>query len=79
MSRTSRLHSVIRYDALRMEHDAARKDWNRTRWAKEAGVSTASITCFCAGVHQSPKMAAKLAKPLGRKASVYLLSVEAVR
>lgn len=66
-----------KYDVERMQRDMVAKGWQPVDLARRAAVAPSSVTRFFSGEFQTPRMAKRLSKALGRGAAHYLLSVEA--
>lgn len=64
----------LKYDVERMQLDTAAKGWQPVDLARRAGVSASSVTRFFSGEFQTPRMAKRLSKALGRGAAYYLIS-----
>jgi plasmid maintenance system antidote protein VapI len=67
-----------RYDVERMQRDMVARGWQPIDLAKRAGVAPSSVTRFFTREFQTPRMAKRLSKALGRGAAYYLLGVEAL-
>lgn len=71
------MSTVPRYDVDRMRRDIAAKGWLPVDLARRAKVNPASVTRFLSGAFQTPRMAKRLSKPLGKPPDYYLLRTEA--
>lgn len=69
--------TTLTYDVERMKRDIAAKGWLPVDLARRAKVNPASVTRFLSGEFQTPRMAKRLSKPLGRAADYYLVDTEA--
>jgi len=67
-----------RYDVDRMQRDMVAKGWQSIGLARRAAVAPSSVTRFFSGEFQTPRMAKRLSKALGRGAAYYLLNQQAV-
>jgi hypothetical protein len=65
--------ALIQYNRQLMAEDAAARGWTNLEWSRRAGVSDMSVTRFLRGDSVTPKMVARLAKPLNQKVERYLL------
>lgn len=65
---------ALKYDVERMRLDIAAKGWLPVDLARRAKVNPASVTRFLSGEFQTPRMAKKLSKPLGKPPDHYLVS-----
>ena len=61
------------YDVDRMQRDMVAKGWQPVDLARKADVSASSVTRFFSGEFQTPRMAKRLSKALGRGAAFYLV------
>lgn len=68
--------TTVRYDVDRMQRDIVAKGWHPVDLARRAGVSASSVTRFFSGEFQTPRMAKRLSKALGRGAAFYLCDAE---
>ena len=66
-----------RYDVERIQRDLIAKGWQPVDLARRAGVAPSTVTRFFSGEFQTPRMAKRLSKALGRGAAFYLLDSEA--
>lgn len=62
-----------RYDVGRMAEDIAAKGWQPVDLARRAEVAASTVTRFMRGEHQTPRMAKRLSRALGRAADYYLI------
>jgi plasmid maintenance system antidote protein VapI len=64
----------VKYDQSLMLRDMAARGWSATELAKRAEppVAISSVTRFLNGQHQTPKMARRLARALGRSPARYV-------
>lgn len=65
---------ALKYDVDRMRLDIAARGWLPVDLARRAKVNPASVTRFLSGEFQTPRMAKKLSKPLGKSPDHYLVS-----
>lgn len=65
------------YDVDRIRRDIAAKGWLPVDLARRAKVNPASVTRFLSGEFQTPRMAKRLSKALGKGPAHYLVSTEA--
>ncbi len=63
----------IEFNAQLMAEDMAAKGWTKLELATRADVSDMSVIRFLRGERQTPPMAKKLAKALGRSIERYLI------
>lgn len=68
---------TVSYDVERMQRDMAAKGWQPVDLARKANVAASSVTRFFSGEFQTPRMAKRLSKALGRGAAFYMQSVAA--
>lgn len=61
------------YDVARLAEDIAAKGWQPVDLARRVGVHPSTITRFLRGEHQTPRMAKRLSRALGRSADHYLI------
>lgn len=66
-----------RYDVSRIVGDMALRGWNNTELAREASVSSMTVTRFLRGEAQSAKTAERIARALGHSIRRYFAGVEA--
>lgn len=65
-----------RYDVERMQRDMVAKGWQPIDLARRAKVAASSVGRFFSGEFQTPRMAKRLSKALGRGAAYYLVGDE---
>lgn len=66
-----------RYDVERIQFDMTVKGWLPVDLARRAGVSASSVGRFLSGEFQTPRMAKRLSKALGRGPGYYLMDESA--
>jgi plasmid maintenance system antidote protein VapI len=66
--------TVLRYDVDRMHLDIAAKGWQPVDLARRAQVAASSVTRFLSGEFQTPRMAKRLSRALGKRADHYLMT-----
>lgn len=65
--------TVPRYDVDRMQRDLVIRGWQPVDLARRSGVSPSTVTRFFSGEFQTPRMAKRLSKALGRGPAFYLI------
>lgn len=65
--------TTVNYDVARMQADMVAKGWQPVDLATKAGVAPSSVTRFFSGEFQTPRMAKRLSKALGRGPAYYLM------
>ena len=68
------LPTAIRFDAALMAADVARKGWKPIDPARKAEVADMTVYRFLRGERQTPPIAKKLARALGRSIDRYLIA-----
>lgn len=71
----SAMMNSTRYDVARMQDDLAAKGWQPVDLARKSRppVAPSSVTRFFSGAYQTPRMAKRLSRALGKGPDHYLI------
>ena len=67
------MSKTLRFDVDKMRDDMAERGWVARDIARAAGVSDSTVYYFLHAVRQSPRVADKLSRALGRTPRRYLI------